>query len=127
MRVDPPDWSRNKLSMRPVSLDYWPEQRGPFPGSGDDRRREEPLFGLTDENGDEPLNEEQFDRRNTLVGFGSSEQLAWLARLLLDIGNPSTERNEFNLEYGGGAADAGVQVRFLLPGPFGWGNHRWDA
>ena len=69
------------------------------------------------------MTDEDWDARDTVVGFGSAEGTAQLAALLLDIGNPRCVPDEFQLEGESGfrgVAPLSAEVSLWLPGSVGW-------
>jgi hypothetical protein len=123
LRVEPAGWSDGVLAMEPTTLTYWPSalRRFPWPRVSD---VDAPEFFLSTEDELGGVTDEEWAARDTVVGHGQGPAVAWLAALLLDLGNPEAGGDEFRLEApgigNGGTAPGSAEVTFWLPGSIGW-------
>ena len=123
LRIGAP-WADPFFVTQPVSYTYLPEipQRHPWYRHHPEPR-DLPAFLLTDRDELGGVTDEDWDARDTVVGFGSAEGTAQLAALLLDIGNPRCVPDEFQLEGESGfrgVAPLSAEVSLWLPGSVGW-------
>jgi hypothetical protein len=91
--------------------------------------RDLPSFLLTNE-AECVTQEADWEKRDTVIGFGSDLGMAFLTELLLDASRSSSRVNEFQLEGEGGfrgVAPFSCEVRLWLPGSFGWKDEFWSA
>lgn len=108
------------LAQQPIQYNYWAKKiasKHPF-----QENTVFPNFHLL-MNEDELITEISWNERNILHINGSNKVLADLAALLLNIGNPANHRDEIVLECAegfGGVSSSSVEIRFWLPGSFGW-------
>jgi len=125
LRIRAP-WSDPFFVMRPVSYTYFPSIPARHPWVGDAPDPDDlPAFLLTDREELGGANEDDWAKRDTVVGFGSAWGTVRLAAFLLDIGNPECTADEFQLEGETGfrgVAPLSAEARFWLPGSFGWEN-----
>ncbi len=111
------------LALAPLWYDYWPQQPCKHPWDGE---RIDPwdLPGLELTDHDElPVTEAQWLARDTVVGFGTPQGIARFGQFLVDIGNPVTGGDEFELEGEAGfrgVAPVSPELKIRLPGSFGW-------
>lgn len=123
IRVEPAGWSDGVLSMDPVSVAYWPTTRRRYPWV-DGANALPPSFRLTTADELGGSTEKDWAGRDTVLGHGQGPAVAWLACLLLDLGNSAVGGDEFRLEVpdiGNGGTTAGsAEVTFWLPGSLGW-------
>jgi hypothetical protein len=81
-----------------------------------------PVFRLTNQ-AQSTIADEQWQARDTVVGFGLEEASVRLAELFLNMGLPQNSVTEYRLEGEGGHRGIGIhsaEVRFCLPGSAGW-------
>jgi hypothetical protein len=72
--------------------------------------------------------EEDWENRDTVIGFGNDEGSVRLAELLLNASTPQNQVDQYDLEgeagfRGVGELSAGVTL--FLPGSPGWDSERW--
>ncbi len=114
---------------RPVALNYCPGTVSKHPFGEAMAPHDLPSFLLTNEA--ECVNHDaDWEKRDTVIGFGSDLGTAHLIELLLDASRSSSPVEEFELEGEGGFRGVGplsCEVRLWLPGSFGWKEEFWPA
>jgi hypothetical protein len=113
---------------RPYALSYWPEATSKHPWADTRSDREElPCFWLT--NREESIGRpEEWERRDTIVGFGTDRASVRLAELLLNASRPDNPVVEYELESEAGFGGVGrwsAEARFWLPGSYAWDPSQW--
>ncbi len=114
---------------RPYVFSYWPYSAEKHPWLEESPEPWSlPMFGLT--NLDEcVVTEDDWQQRDTLMGFGSDQGSVRLAELFLNISRPAELRDEFELEGElgfRGVAPGSAEVRLWLPGSFDWREEYWQ-
>lgn len=107
----------------PVRYRYFrtPPRRHPWTGEGV-AVRDLPDLILTNES-EMVVTEEQFQQRNTLIGFGNDRGAIRFAALLLDVGAEQHEPTEVDLEGElgfRGVAPGSTEVQLVTPGTDRW-------
>ena len=113
----------------PHRLNYYPAPVTKHPWDDERNVWDLPAFLLTDAS-EGPSRESDWDKRDTVIGFGSDRGSALLIELLLDASRSSSHADEFELEGEGGfrgVAPFSAEVRLWLPGSFGWKPEYWSA
>lgn len=112
------------LLTEPREIAYLPAPRKGYPlGDLQAAPRQLPSVSLTDREGMADRDWPGDPVRDTLTGFGSDLGAYQVGELLLDISQAWNETAEYTLEgpYGfGGVAPRSAEIRFWLPGGFGW-------
>jgi len=88
-----------------------------------------PAFNLTHENDHVGITNEEWDSRDTVIGFGSDVGSVKFAELLLNLSQPEGKQDEFGLEGEigfRGVAPGSAEAYLWLPGSFGWNNEYWN-
>jgi hypothetical protein len=114
---------------RPFALNYWPGEVSKHPFGDAVAPHDLPSFLLTNE-AECVTQESDWEKRDTVIGFGSDRGMANLIELLLDASRASSSVSEFQLEGEGGfrgVAPFSCEVRLWLPGSFGWKDEFWFA
>jgi len=114
---------------RPFALNYCPGNVSKHPFGDAMAPHDLPAFLLTNE-AECVTQEADWERRDTVIGFGSDVGMAHLIELLLDASRSSSPVDECALEGEGGfrgVAPFSCEVRLWLPGSFGWKEEFWSA
>jgi hypothetical protein len=118
-----PDYIVPGYHTRPHLLRYFPKPPDKHPWVDINLSRHElPQFRLTNLK-DFLCGNEDFDSRDTVIGFGSDRGCANFAELLLNINGPDNKLDEFHLECDAGFCGVNTcsaEVRIWLPNSFGW-------
>jgi hypothetical protein len=112
------------LLTEPREIAYLPAPRSRHPLQDVKAALHElPAVSLTDPEGFSDRDWPGDPVRDTLMGFGGDVGAHLMGELLLDISQAWNETAEYELEgpYGfGGVAPSSAEIRFWLPGGFGW-------
>lgn len=111
------------VALRPYEFTYYPREVGKYPWHSErPEPRHLPCFYLTNLNG--AATEEDWYRRETIIGFGNDRGSIRLAELLLNASRPQNTLNEYELEgeagfRGVGELSAEVKLHLL--------EHEWQG
>lgn len=75
------------------------------------------------------ITDEEWTKRDTVIGFGSDTGSARFAELLLNISQPENIQTQISLEGDSGIRGVGVmsaEVQIFLPGDLAWTDSDWD-
>jgi hypothetical protein len=112
-------------STRPYAFEYFPcaaEKHPWYHTTLAEPKHDLPCFFLTNLD-DTVVSDEQWEKRDTVRGFGSDEANVRFAELLVNASRPDSEVDEYELEGEGGFRGVGPQsaeVMLFLPGSPGW-------
>lgn len=110
-------------STHPYALNYYPEEMEWHPWHNRHPNPADlPCFMLTNRH-DLVVTEEDWENRDTIIGFGNDEGSVRFAELLLNASCPQNSVNEYVLEGEAGFRGVGehsAEVRLFLPGSLGW-------
>lgn len=113
---------------RPYRFEYFPDKtdRHPWVGLPIDRF-DLPSFWLTNKE-DNIGRQEEWNNRDTIIGFGNDRASVMLAQFLLDASRPQNKLNEYEFESDAGWRSLGrwsAEARLWLPGSAAWNPDEW--
>ena len=128
IQVDQDTFASSGYTTRPHRFEYSPDKtdRHPWVGLPFDPI-DLPCFWLTNKE-DNIGRQEEWDNRDTIIGFGNDRASVMLAQFLLDASRPQNKLNEYEFEGDAGWRNLGrwsAEARLWLPGSAAWNPDEW--